>query len=135
MELALAKHKSQGTATRGMLQTNNQQPTNTNVREGFVPGLVTDPKSSADSLMIVGRYSKGICQDLHVIRAVSEDDSIFIGAHYGGSGNHCHESPNSTGRSIMILGDVDGDSTMEEIEGRLKRVGKPVNEERKVRVG
>lgn len=126
MELALVEHESQGTARRDIQPTNNNQPTNNTTPEDSVPGSITEPTSSKDSIMVVGGYNEETPRDLHVVRATSEDDSILIGGHWGGSGNHIHVKPTSTGRSLMILGNVKGDSTVYEIERTFQRMGRSV---------
>jgi hypothetical protein len=81
------------------------------------------PIASDNSVMLLGDYKANATSGLVVVNATSKDNSFMLGGHWGGSGQHTHVNPKSSGHSLMILGNVNGDSTVREVEQVFQRRG------------
>jgi hypothetical protein len=102
-------------------------PTNSNIPLGDLGrNSINNPISSDDSFMVLGGYEEEKSRDLYVMMAVSKDNSLMVGGHWGGTGQHRHVQPKSSGQSVMILGNVKGSATVEEIDQKFQRLQKPV---------
>jgi hypothetical protein len=116
MEVALRQHRLPPTV-----------PTNSNIPLGDLGrNTINNPISSGDSFMLLGGYEEEKSRDLYVMKAVSEDDSLMVGGHWGGTGQHSHDGPKSSGQSVMILGNIKGSATVEEIDQKFRRLPKTV---------
>ena len=54
-------------------------------------------------------------------QATSEENSLLVAGHWGGSGGHQHIKPHSSGCSMMILGDVKKHLKVTDVEQMLQR--------------
>jgi hypothetical protein len=60
-------------------------------------------------------------KNLSTKQATSEENSLLVAGHWGGSGGHQHINPHSSGCSMMILGDVEKHMKVTDVEQTLQR--------------
>jgi hypothetical protein len=79
------------------------------------------PKTSGSSVMVCGDFMKDTRKNLSTKQATSEENSLLVAGHWGGSGDHEHINPYSSGCSMMILGDVEKHMKAIDVEQTLQR--------------